>query len=109
MSPMQSSVRKHLLGRHCLLPQTSLLLLPQRESEKEREKTHASAIHTAVAQEQMSKQAFSCSHRQSVKRFCFFLARLFVFSFSIGMSTTQTRGTLTTYVRQKVVAGNWGL
>lgn len=55
------------------------------------------------------RAGLSCSHRQAVKRFFFFFSgRLFVFSFSIGMSTAQTRGTPATYVRRGVVARWWG-
>lgn len=70
----------------------------------EREKkTHSSATHAAGV-----RVGLSCSHRQTVKRFFFFFpGRLFVFSFSIGMSTAQTRGTPATYVRRGVVAGWW--
>lgn len=73
MPSMQSSVREHLPGRHCLLPQTSLLLLPQRGSEKEREKKHT------PAQEQVSERAdlfmFSQAARQKVLLFFSFFFR----------------------------------
>lgn len=91
MPPLQSSVYEcHLPLRHCLLPQTSLSLLPWTKRERDGENIYAVAIHTAMAKEQASEQDFSCSQSQPDKRLLF--CRYTVFSFSIGMSTTQTRG-----------------
>lgn len=109
MPPMQSSVREHLPGPHCLLPQTSPLLLPRREREKNARQRN-SRSRSARVSERASEPFHAPTGRPSKGSSSFFFARLFVLSFSIGMSTAQTRGTPATYVRRGVVGeGGWGV
>lgn len=78
------SARRHLPGPHCLVPQTSPLLLPGTQRERERE--GARPFHAPTG----------CPSFH-------FAVRLFVFCFSIGMSTAQTRRATQAYVK-----GGWG-
>lgn len=101
MPPMQSSVRERAPAGatlSCATDKPSIVAL-------EREKKTARQRNSRAGQ-----RAFSCSLRQTDKRFFFFFfTRLFVFSFSIGMSTAQTRGTPATYVRRDVAVEGVGV
>lgn len=84
------------------------IVAPEREKKNARQRNSRS--RSARASERASEPFHAPTGRPSKGSSSFFFARLFVFSFSIGMSTAQTRGTPATYVRRGVVAeGGWGV